>query len=989
MLRFQRFASSYAQAQAVRKYPVGGIFHGYEVRRTLPVPELRLTAVDLVHSQTGAEHLHIDRDDKNNVFSIAFKTNPPDSTGVPHILEHTTLCGSVKYPVRDPFFKMLNKSLANFMNAMTGPDYTFFPFSTTNPQDFANLRGVYLDSTLNPLLKQEDFDQEGWRLEQKNITDPESNIVFKGVVYNEMKGQISNANYYFWSKFQQSIYPSLNNSGGDPMKITDLRYGDLLDFHHKNYHPSNAKTFTYGNLPLVDTLKQLNEQFSGYGKRARKDKLLMPIDLKKDIDVKLLGQIDTMLPPEKQTKASMTWICGAPQDTYDTFLLKVLGNLLMDGHSSVMYQKLIESGIGLEFSVNSGVEPTTAVNLLTVGIQGVSDIEIFKDTVNNIFQNLLETEHPFDRKRIDAIIEQLELSKKDQKADFGLQLLYSILPGWTNKIDPFESLLFEDVLQRFRGDLETKGDTLFQDLIRKYIVHKPCFTFSIQGSEEFSKSLDDEEQTRLREKITALDEQDKKNIFKRGILLQEKQNEKEDLSCLPTLQIKDIPRAGDKYSIEQKNNTMSRITDTNGITYVRGKRLLNDIIPFELFPYLPLFAESLTNLGTTTESFSEIEDQIKLHTGGISTHVEVTSDPNTTEPRLIFGFDGWSLNSKTDHIFEFWSKILLETDFHKNSDKLKVLIRLLASSNTSSVADAGHAFARGYSAAHYRSSGAINETLNGIEQLQFINRLHSLLDNEETFQREVVDKLTELQKYIVDTNNMNFFITSDSDVQAKTVESQISKFMERLPHGSCLPNGPKTSDYPLIGSKCKHTLIKFPFQVHYTSQALLGVPYTHKDGSALQVMSNMLTFKHLHREVREKGGAYGGGASYSALAGIFSFYSYRDPQPLKSLETFKSSGRYILNDAKWGVTDLDEAKLTIFQQVDAPKSPKGEGVTYFMSGVTDDMKQARREQLLDVSLLDVHRVAEKYLLNKEGVSTVIGPGIEGKTVSPNWEVKEL
>ncbi|CAD6613369.1 HN1_G0047520.mRNA.1.CDS.1 [Saccharomyces cerevisiae] len=989
MLRFQRFASSYAQAQAVRKYPVGGIFHGYEVRRILPVPELRLTAVDLVHSQTGAEHLHIDRDDKNNVFSIAFKTNPPDSTGVPHILEHTTLCGSVKYPVRDPFFKMLNKSLANFMNAMTGPDYTFFPFSTTNPQDFANLRGVYLDSTLNPLLKQEDFDQEGWRLEHKNITDPESNIVFKGVVYNEMKGQISNANYYFWSKFQQSIYPSLNNSGGDPMKITDLRYGDLLDFHHKNYHPSNAKTFTYGNLPLVDTLKQLNEQFSGYGKRARKDKLLMPIDLKKDIDVKLLGQIDTMLPPEKQTKASMTWICGAPQDTYDTFLLKVLGNLLMDGHSSVMYQKLIESGIGLEFSVNSGVEPTTAVNLLTVGIQGVSDIEIFKDTVNNIFQNLLETEHPFDRRRIDAIIEQLELSKKDQKADFGLQLLYSILPGWTNKIDPFESLLFEDVLQRFRGDLETKGDTLFQDLIRKYIVHKPCFTFSIQGSEEFSKSLDDEEQTRLREKITALDEQDKKNIFKRGILLQEKQNEKEDLSCLPTLQIKDIPRASDKYSIEQKNNTMSRITDTNGITYVRGKRLLNDIIPFELFPYLPLFAESLTNLGTTTESFSEIEDQIKLHTGGISTHVEVTSDPNTTEPRLIFGFDGWSLNSKTDHIFEFWSKILLETDFHKNSDKLKVLIRLLASSNTSSVADSGHAFARGYSAAHYRSSGAINETLNGIEQLQFINRLHSLLDNEETFQREVVDKLTELQKYIVDTNNMNFFITSDSDVQAKTVESQISKFMERLPHGSRLPNGPKTSDYPLIESKCKHTLIKFPFQVHYTSQALLGVPYTHKDGSALQVMSNMLTFKHLHREVREKGGAYGGGASYSALAGIFSFYSYRDPQPLKSLETFKNSGRYILNDAKWGVTDLDEAKLTIFQQVDAPKSPKGEGVTYFMSGVTDDMKQARREQLLDVSLLDVHRVAEKYLLNKEGVSTVIGPGLEGKTVSPNWEVKEL
>ncbi|EJS42143.1 cym1p [Saccharomyces arboricola H-6] len=989
MLRFQRFASSYAQVQAVRRYPVGGILHGYEVRRILPIPELRLTAVDLVHSQTGAEHLHIDRDDKNNVFSIAFKTNPPDATGVPHILEHTTLCGSVKYPVRDPFFKMLNKSLANFMNAMTGPDYTFFPFSTTNPQDFSNLRSVYLDATLNPLLKQEDFDQEGWRLEHKNIVDPESDIVFKGVVYNEMKGQIPNANYYFWSKFQQSIYPSLNNSGGDPVKITDLKYNDLLDFHYKNYHPSNAKTFTYGNLPLVDTLKYLNQQFAGYGKRARTNKLLMPINLNEDIDVKLPGQIDTMLPPEKQIKSSMTWICGNPQDAYETFLLKVLGSLLMDGHSSVMYQKLIESGIGLEFSVNSGVEPTTAVNLLTVGVQGVNDIQILKDTVNSIFQELLETEHPFDHRRIDAIIQQLELSKKDQKADFGLQLLYSVLPGWTNKIDPFESLLFDEILRRFRNDLKTKSGTLFQDLIRKYITNKPCFTFSIEGSENFSKSLEDEEQTKLNNKIATLNEQDRDNIFKRGLLLQEKQNEKEDLSCLPSLQIKDIPRIGDKYPIETKNFTMSRITDTNGITYIRGKRLLNDIIPYELFPYLPLFAESLTNLGTTKEPFSEIEDQIKLHTGGISTHVEVSSDPNTTEPRLIFGFDGWSLNSKSHHVFEFWSKILLETDFRKNSDKIKVLVRLLASSNTSSVADSGHAFAKVYSAAHFRSARAINETLTGIKQLQFINKLHNLLEDEDTFQSEVIEKLVELKKCIVNAKDMSFFVTTDSDAQAHIVDTQISKFIEKIPHDKHMLNGPKTSAYPLIESKGKSTLIKFPFQVHYTSQALLGVPYTHKDGAALQVMSNMLTFKHLHREIREKGGAYGGGASYGALAGIFSFYSYRDPQPLNSLETFRNSGQYVLNDAKWGMSDLDEAKLTIFQQVDAPTSPKGEGVTYFMSGVTDDMKQARREQLLDVSLLDVHRVAEKYLLNKEGVSTVIGPRIAGKIASPEWDIKEL
>lgn len=988
MLRFQRFASTYNQRAVLKKYPVGGILHGYEIRRCVPVPELKLTAVDLVHEQTGAQHLHIDREDKNNVFSIAFRTLPGDATGVPHILEHTTLCGSEKFPVRDPFFKMLNKSLANFMNAMTGPDYTFFPFATINPRDFANLRDVYLDATLRPLLKEQDFYQEGWRLENSDLADPKSDIVYKGVVFNEMKGQISNADYLFWSKFQQTVYPSLHNSGGDPQEITELHYQDLVDFHAKNYHPSNSRTFTYGSFPLEETLAKLNEEFKLYGKRIRDNTLPEPIKFNdNDKEVTTFGQLDPMLPPEKQVKSSMTWICGSSSEQYETFLLKILGNLLLDGHDSIMYKKLIESGLGFEFTVNTGVESITAANLVTVGIQGVEDVEKFRTTVMNCFKEVIDTK--FDNKKIEAIIQQLELSKKDQKADFGMQILYSVLPGWTSGIDPIEGLEFDELLYRFRDDYKESGDKIFKDLIHKYILNKPKLLFTMKGSEDFSSELAEKEVQSLKKKVENLNEEDRNAIFKRGVLLQSAQNQKEDLSCLPSVHISDIPRKSDNFQLETSNNISVRNTFTNGITYCRGKKLINDSIPLELYPYLSLFASSLTHLGTSTEPYNVIENDIKLHTGGISTNVSVVPDPSSLTPKIYLEFSGWALNSKTNHIFDILRKILVETDFRKNSDKLKVLIRSLASSNTAHIAESGHTVARSFSGAHLSTVNAIQESLSGIEYFKLISKLNSLSENEALFESEVINKMIDLQELLIGNENLEYFVSLDSSEQELKVRKEIDQFMNSLPSGKKAENPFNTNSFPLLANATKGTVINFPFQVHYTAQSHVGVPYTHKDGAALQVLANMLTFKHLHKEIREKGGAYGGGATFTALSGLFNYYSYRDPHPLNSLKTFDSAAKYALNDAKWQSSDIDEAKLSIFQQVDAPISPKSEGTTWFNTGITDEMRQIRREQLLDTSLIDIHRAAEKYLLPSKGVNTIVGPVIEKETTAPEWKIEDL
>ncbi|CCK69427.1 pitrilysin family metalloprotease KNAG_0C03170 [Huiozyma naganishii CBS 8797] len=961
------------------KYPVGQALHGYEIKRVLPVPEWRLVAVDLVHGQTGAQHLHLDRADNNNVFSIGFRTLPPDSTGVPHILEHTTLCGSVKYPVHDPFFKMLNKSLANFMNAMTGPHYTFFPFATTNGRDFANLRDVYLDSILNPLLKWEDFVQEGWRLENRDLEDKTSEIVFKGVVYNEMKGQISNADYFFWSQFQQALYPDLNNSGGDPQKITDLTYEDLVKFHRNNYHASNARTFTYGDFPLEDTLKRLNKEFVEFGRR-QSPRALKQLDFDKDMHIVKQGQFDPMLPEEKQTKTSMTWKIGDSKDTYETFLWRVLGNILMDGQSSVLYQRLIDTGIGTEFTVNCGVDTLLDTNVLTVGVTGVSDVDAFRACVNDVFQKVAVA--PIEEMKVNAIIQQLELSKKDHKPDFGLQLLYSILPGWTNSMDPFEALKFEELIHRFREDFATRGSALFHDLVKKWILDKPIFHFSMVGSKELAKELEEEEQARLKNKVAKLDTQDRQIIYDRGLLLRDKQAKKENLSCLPTLQTSDISREAVYYPVEMLNDqTMVRITDTNGITYMRGKIEMNDLIPHDLYAYLPLFADSLTSLGTKTKPFKDIEDEIKLNTGGISSHSSVTTDPLTLQPRLNLGFDGWCLNHKGGKVVDLWDQLILNTDFNANKNVLKVLIKILASSAVSSVTEAGHSFARGYATAHFSKTKAIAETLGGIEQLKFVMQLNSYLEDESLFQTMVVDKLVQLQLIMMNCKDrLRFFVTTDTTNQAEAITGQLATFRDKFLSSS--NESFTTGDYPLL-SGTKPTLLNFPFQTHYTAYCEnTNIPYVHADTAPLQILSSILTSKHLHKEIRESGGAYGGGAGYDSLVGSFNYYSYRDPTPLRSLQVFHRT--FDIEAA-----DVTNGKLRLFQDIDAPISRRGEAVWNFENGITHKMRQERRERFLDTTSQDVERVRDKYLKRQPGYGVVVGAPIPGKTDPPAWDTVTL
>lgn len=298
------------------------------------------------------------------------------------------------------------------MNAFTSSDHTTYPFATTNPIDFENLRDVYLDATLHPLLKESDFKQEGWRVGPEDINNPNSPLLFKGVVYNEMKGQMSDASYLFYIRFQDHIFPSINNSGGDPQKITDLRLEELREFHRRHYHPSNSKIFTYGDIPLETHLQKLNDKLSAFGRIDIEQDLREPVRLDESMRVRVYGPFDPLMDKDSQYKTSVSWIMNDTADVAETFGLRILSTLLLDGYGSLMYRGLIEAKLGSDFSPNTGFDTGSKTGIFSVGLQNirVEDVQKVEDKIYECLQDAREK--GFDQKKVDGALHQLELALK-------------------------------------------------------------------------------------------------------------------------------------------------------------------------------------------------------------------------------------------------------------------------------------------------------------------------------------------------------------------------------------------------------------------------------------------------------------------------------------------------------------------------------------------------------------------------------------------------
>lgn len=899
---------------------------------------------------------------------------------------------------------MLPRTLSNFMNAFTASDHTFYPFATTNEQDFKNLMSVYLDATLRPLLKKTDFMQEGWRIgpevPQPVETDDSagtegSNLVFKGVVYNEMKGQMSDAGYLFYIRFQDHIFPAINNSGGDPAKITDLTYEQLKDFHAQHYHPSNAKVFTYGDMPLADHLREIDAQLASFERIEGDLEIRKPIDLSDGPKyVTVPGPIDPLVDKDMQYKTSTSWLMGDSSNILEMFSLGILSSLLMDGYGSPLYRGLIEAGLGTEWSPNSGFDTSGRVGIFSIGLTGVkeSDVPKVKEAIHKTLQEVRQ--NGFDRSKIDGYLHQLELALKHKTAKFGMSLMHRIKPKWFEGVDPFQSLAWNETVSAFEAEL-AKGGYL-EGLLDKYLLNDKTLTFTMTPSATYSEELAQEEAGRLARKIAELTDkvgeaearaQLEKNEL--DLIQEQEKSNTEDLSCLPTVHVSDIPRQKEIVEVRDSGvnavNVQWRSAPTNGLTYFRAINVFENL-PDELRPLIPLFTDSIMRLGTKDMTMEQLEDLIKLKTGGVSVGYHVSSSPKDfMSSSEGLSFSGTALDRNVPEMFELLRKLVLETDFDGPESQLRIrqLLQASADGAVNNIASSGHAYARGYAEAALTPSGRLREQVGGLSQVKLVTSLASRPESEGL--ADVIEKLKAIQRFAFSGSSLRAAITCGTESVANN-ELSLQKFLNSVPRDNI--TSPKNQ--PLDLTKNLKTFFPLPYQVYYGGLALPTVSYTAAAGAPLQILAQLLTHKHLHHEIREKGGAYGGGAYSRGLDGVFGFYSYRDPNPQNTISIMRKAGQWAF-DRKWTERDLEEAKLSVFQSIDAPQAVSEEGMERFVSGVTEEMMQERRERLLDVTADQVRDVAEKYLVRslEKGEERTVFLGEKKSWVDNTWEIRDI
>lgn len=897
------------------------------------------------------------------------------------------------------------RTLSNFMNAFTASDHTFYPFATTNSQDFRNLMSVYMDATLRPLLKESDFTQEGWRIGPENPqalvangadAKPEDRkLVFKGVVYNEMKGQMSDAGYLFYIRFQDHIFPDINNSGGDPQKITDLTYHQLKTFHAEHYHPSNAKVYTYGDMPLADHLKEIDAQLSAFDKIRGDPTIHHPIDLSSGPrEVKLFGPVDPLVAPDKQFKTSVSWVLGDTTNVVESFSLSLISALLIDGYGSPLYKGLIETGLGTDWTPNTGYDNSGRRGIFSIGLTGVQEEHVPRLKAN--LRELLQTvrEKGFDRSKIDGYLHQMELGLKHKTANFGMSLLHRLKPKWFTGVDPFDSLAWNDTLAAFETEY-AKGGYL-EGLLDKYLLNDNTLTFTMAPSATFGQELAQEEESRLNAKISEVvksaggQEQARQALEARELelLVEQGKTNTEDLSCLPSVHVSDIPRTKEpvvlRYESTDRAEIQWREAPTNGLTYFRAINALESL-PDDLRSLIPLFTDSVMRLGTKDIPMEQLEDLIKLKTGGISVGYHSASKPTdftqATEGLIITGM---ALDRHVPTMFELLRKVVVETNFDSPdaASQIRQLLQASADGVVNDIASSGHAYARRAAEAGLSWDSLLREQVSGLSQVKLITTLAHRPASDPL--EDVISKLKQIQQFAL-AGKLRVSITCDSGSVSSNAKA-LSDFTSSLPSNSVVFPARQPPQF----SRNIKSFYPLPYQVYYGALALPTVSYTSPQGASLQMLSQLLTHKHLHHEIREKGGAYGGGAYSRALDGVFGFYSYRDPNPLNTIKIMANAGRWAV-DKQWSDRDLEDAKISVFQGVDAPRSVNEEGMSNFLYEITDEMKQKRREQLLDVTKDQVREAAQKFIVDglSKNSERLVFLGEKRDWVDNSWSVNEM
>ena len=946
--------------------------HGFELLREEHIDELNTDAQIWRHEKTGTELLSLANDDENKVFGITFRTPPTDSTGVPHIMEHCVLGGSRKYPVKEPFVELIKGSLYTFVNAFTASDRTLYPVASTNTQDFYNLVDVYLDAVFHPLITPQHLQQEGWHYELEDINEP---LVYKGVVFNEMKGAYSSPDNVLYRHGQQTLFPDTPygvDSGGDPEAIPDLTYEQFKEFHDTYYHPSNARIFFYGDDDLEARLRILDTYLSEFDLLGVDSRIVLQEPFAEPKQFAFPYSVEEGEEGNNKAMIDINWMLPEAVDTELVWALSILSYALVGTQASPLRKALIDSGLGEDLT-GSGLSTSLRQMTFGVGMKGIGqkDASKVEDVVYATLHQLVAD--GFELDMVEAAVNSIEFSLRENNTGSfprGLGLMMRTMNTWNYGRDPLIPLKYEAPLTAVKANLAT-NPTYLQELIQTYLLDNTHrVTLLLEPDATLNKRKEAAEKEKLAAIKAAMSEAELEAIVASTAALkklQETPDSQEALAAIPMLTLADLDRKDKQIPCVESEAHGSKVLHhdlfTNGIVYLEVGLNLKQV-PADLLPYVKHFGRSLLKLGTESEDFVKLSQRIGRKTGGISPSFFSTTMATRAESTAWFFLNGKATMDQSQELLDIMRDILLTVKLD-NQDRFRQIVLEAKARQESGLIPSGHQVVNGRLHAKFTEADWANEQMGGLTQLFFLRQLSEDVEKDWP---SVLAKLEAVRGHLLNRNAMICNVTLDGDNWTQ-FQPQLQDFLAALPASEViLANWSPTLSRNDEG-------LTIPAQVNYVGKGANLYELGYKLHGSNTVIRKFLGTTYLWEKVRVQGGAYGGFCTFDRDSGVFNYLSYRDPNLENTLENYNGTADFLRN------LDLHEAELTksiigAIGGIDGYQLPDAKGSTSLrrhLIGLTDEARQQYRDEVLSTTAADFKAFGEVLAqVNEKGVVVVLG-----------------
>lgn len=939
-------------------FETGKTYHGFKLQEAKHVDEINSDAKLFVHEQSGARLLHLGNEDDNKVFSITFRTPPEDSTGVPHIVEHSVLCGSRKFPIKEPFVELVKGSLNTFLNAMTFADKTMYPVASRNDKDFRNLMDVYLDAVFYPLMLEtpEILMQEGWHYE---LPDKEAELAYKGVVYNEMKGVFSSPDAILEHQIYATLFPDTTygvESGGDPEFIPELTQEQFVAFHKKYYHPANSYIFLYGNMDLEDNLKFLHD---AYLKDFTKVKIDSEIQLQKPFAKMEVKVVDYPVSPDESTKdktfITLNIAAGKATDSESYLALMILEHILLETPAAPLKKALLDAGLGKEVfgSYNKSIlQPT-----MTFGVGGANpdQADLFKDTVYATLDRLAA--EGLDRKLVESSVNIFEFHLRE--ANYGNRpkgLIYNIkcLDSWLYDEDPLMHLAYEPALDKIK---QVFRQGYFEKLIQTCLLNNPHQALvMLRPNGKIGASKAAENKTKLAEYKAGLSQTELTKLIKQTQSLKQRQetpDAPEKLELIPLVELKDIdPKVEKLVTEEHQENGIPVLLHpffTNRIAYLSLYFNTGAVAEAEL-PYLFLLADILGKIDTEKYPYAELAKEINIHTGGFAYDVVAYSENGNDQIYTpMFRVKAKALVNKLSEMFGLLGDVTGSSLF-TDAARLKELIREIKAGWDTAL------FRRGQQVVASRLLSYISPVAkyNEVGQLTYYKFIAALEQDLDAKIQEISRTLARVSQTIFNRANLLVGLTCESE--------DYKEFRQNLP---VLMGKLSTKQYAAVTYNFQHEArnegLMTSGKVQYVAKGAnfrrLGFNYH----GSMKVLETILRYDYLWNRIRVQGGAYGAFAQFDRSGNVV-FGSYRDPNLAETIKVYDETVDYLSNFTAETVSEREMTKYIIgtMSSMDTPLTPqmKGERAdAAYIRNISQADLQQERDEILATKQPDIQKLA--------------------------------